>query len=163
EIAAAFPRPGWMEQDPLHIWEATRRVIGDALRAARLQAGDLAAIGIANQRATAVVWERRSGLPGYPPISWQGTRTPEAARALHAEGVYPNPLASATKLEWLLQQRDGQRRGADGELCFGTIDTWLAWQLSGGRLHITDHANAACTGLYDFVGGGWDAAVVSHL
>jgi glycerol kinase len=163
EITAAFPRPGWMEQDPLHIWEATRRVIGDALRAARLQPSDLAAVGIANQRATTVVWERRSGLPVYPAISWQDTRTIERVAELLNAGVYTNALASATKLEWLLRQRDGLRRGAAGELCFGTIDTWLAWQLSGGALHITDHGNAACTGLYDFVTGGWDEAVVAQV
>src|SRR5215470_16098133 len=82
EIGAAFPRSGWMEQDPLHIWEATRRVVGDALRAARLRPGDLAAIGVANQRATTVVWERRTGLPVYPAISWQDTRTVERVSEL---------------------------------------------------------------------------------
>jgi len=163
EITAAFPRPGWMEQDPLHIWEATRRVIDDALHAAGLQPADVAAVGIANQRATTVVWERRTGLPIYPAISWQDTRTIERVAELLNEGVFTNALASATKLEWLLRQRDGIGRGTAGELCFGTIDSWLTWQLSGGALHITDHSNAACTGLYDFINGCWDLAVVSQL
>jgi len=163
EITAAFPRPGWMEQDPLHIWEATRRVVGDALRAAGLQPADLAAVGIANQRATTVVWERRTGLPIYPAISWQDTRTVERVGELLNQGVFTNALASATKLEWLLQQRDGVMRGTAGELCFGTIDSWLAWQLSGGALHISDHSNAACTGLYDFINGCWDLSVIAHL
>ena len=163
EVGAAFPRPGWMEQDPLHIWEATRRVVGDALDAARLRAGDLAAIGIATQRATTVVWERRSGLPVYPAISWQDTRTAERVAELLDQGVFTNTLASATKLEWVLRQRDGLARGAAGELCFGTIDSWLAWQLSAGAAHVTDHSNAACTGLYDFLTGGWDAGVLGRL
>ncbi len=163
EIPAAFPRPGWMEQDPLHIWEATQRVVGDALGAARLQVTDLAAIGVATQRATTVVWERATGLPVYPAISWQDARTAERVSELLGHGVFTNALASATKLEWVLRQRDGLGRGAAGELCFGTIDTWLAWQLSGGAVHVTDHSNAACTGLYDFLNGGWDAAVLAQI
>jgi glycerol kinase len=163
EIAAAYPRSGWMEQDPLHIWEATQRVVGDALGAARLQPRDLAAIGIANQRATTLVWERKTGLPIYPAIVWQDTRTIERVTELLNQGVFTNALASATKLEWILRQRDHMARAAGGELCFGTIDTWLAWQLSAGRVHATDHSNASCTGLYDFLNGGWDAAVLSAI
>jgi glycerol kinase len=163
EITAAYPRSGWMEQDPLHIWEATQRVVGDALRAARLQAGDLAAIGIANQRATTVVWERQTGLPVYPAIVWQDTRTMERVTKLLNQGVFTNALASATKLEWILRQRDHMQRASAGELCFGTIDTWLTWQLSGGAVHATDHSNASCTGLYDFLDGGWDAAVLAGI
>jgi glycerol kinase len=163
EIAAAFPRPGWMEQDPLHIWEATLRVVGDALAAARLRAADLAAVGIATQRATTVVWERASGLPVYPAISWQDTRTTARVAELLEQGIFTNALASATKLEWVLRQRDGLARGAAGELCFGTLDAWLAWQLSGGAAHVTDHSNAACTGLYDFLNGGWDSAVLAQI
>ena len=163
EIGAAFPRPGWMEQDPLHIWEATQRVVGDALRAARLTAKDLAAIGVATQRATTVVWERSSGKPIYPAISWQDSRTVERVAELLSQGVFTNSMTSATKLEWILRERGDPGRAAAGELCFGTLDTWLIWQLSGGRLHITDHSNAACTGLYDFLGGGWDAAIVDQI
>jgi glycerol kinase len=163
EIHAAYPRPGWMEQDPLHIWEATQRVVGDALRAAKLQAKDLAAIGLTNQRATTVVWERKTGLPIYPAISWQDTRTGERVAELLSQGVFTNALASATKLEWILRQRDNMKRAEAGELCFGTIDTWLAWQLSGGGAYVTDHSNASCTGLYDFLNGGWDAAVLAGI
>jgi glycerol kinase len=163
EITAAFPRPGWMEQDPLHIWEATQRVVGDALAAARLRAADLAAIGIATQRATTMVWERSSGRPIYPAISWQDTRTAARVTELLEQGVYMNALASATKLEWILRERDGMRRGATGELCFGTLDAWLAWQLSAGAVHVTDHSNAACTGLYDFFNGRWDDAVLAQV
>ena len=163
EIGAAFPRPGWMEQDPLHIWEATRRVVGDALRAARLRPGDVAAIGVANQRATTVVWERKTGLPVYPAISWQDTRTVERVAELLSQGVFTNAMTSATKLEWVLRQCDGLTRAAAGELCFGTIDTWLLWQLSAGAVHVTDHSNAACTGMYDFLNGGWDTPVLAQI
>jgi glycerol kinase len=152
-----------MEQDPLHIWEATRRVVGDALRRARVRPNDLAAIGIANQRATTLVWERQTGLPVYPAIVWQDTRTMERVKQLLDQGVFTNALASATKLEWILRQRDHMQRALAGELCFGTIDTWLSWQLSGGTVHATDHSNASCTGLYDFLNGGWDAAVLAGI
>ena len=160
EINAAFPRPGWMEQDPLHIWEATKRVAGDALRSARLAPRDLAAIGIATQRATTVVWERSTGKPIYPAISWQDIRTAERVAELLGQGVFTNTMASATKLEWVLRERG---RAPAGALCFGTLDSWLVWQLSGGRVHVTDHSNASCTGLYDFLTGGWDATVIGHL
>ena len=163
EIGAAFPRPGWMEQDPLHIWEATRRVIADALRAARLVPKDIAAVGIATQRATTAVWERATGKPIYPAVSWQDSRTVERVAELLQDGIYTNAMASATKLEWILRERDRHGRGAAGELCFGTLDTWLAWQLSGGRAHVTDASNASCTGLYNFATGDWDADVLGKV
>jgi len=163
EIPAAFPRSGWMEQDPLSIWAATRRVIGDALTAAGAAPRELAAVGVAVQRATTIVWERATGLPIYPAISWQDTRTVARVDELLAQGVFTNALCSATKLEWLLRQPGTAARAAAGELCFGTIDSWLLWQLSGGRVHATDHSNASCTGLYDFLGGGWDATVIAPL
>ena len=100
EISAAFPRQGWVEQDPLHLWEATRRVTGDALRRAGLAASAVAAIGITNQRATAIVWERRSGLPVYPAIGWQDVRTAERVSELLSQGIFTNCMASATKLEF---------------------------------------------------------------
>jgi len=163
EIVAAFPRSGWMEQDPLHIWAATQRVVADALTAARVAPGDLAAVGVAVQRATTVVWERSSGLPLYPAISWQDTRTVARVTELLEQGIFTNALCSATKLEWILRERGAERRAAAGELCFGTLDTWLLWQLSGGRVHATDHSNASCTGLYDYLGGAWDASVIGAL
>ena len=163
EISAAYPRPGWVEQDPLHIWAATQRVIGDALRAANGKPGDLAAIGIGVQRATTVVWERATGLPVYPAISWQDARTGARVAEMLAQGIFVNTLASATKLEWILRERGAMARAAAGELCFGTIDSWLVWQLSGGRAHVTDHSNASCTGLYDFLGGGWDPTILGPV
>ena len=164
EISASFPQRGWVEQDPAHIWDTTRAVIGEALGRARLAPSSVQAIGIANQRATALVWARGTGVPVYPAISWQDVRTAARVTELLEQGVFTNAMASATKLEWILGHvPDGLARAERGELCFGTIDTWLAWQLSGGRLHVTDHSNASCTGLYDFIGGTWDDRIVGHL
>lgn len=163
ELGAAFVRPGWMEQDPLHIWEATRRVVTETLARAAVRATDVAAIGIACQRATTVVWERATGKPIYPAISWQDGRTAERVAELLADGVYTNTMASATKLEWILRERDPGGRAAAGALCFGTIDSWLAWQLSGGRAHVTDPSNASCTGLFNFVTGDWDGEVLARI
>ncbi len=164
EIGAAFPQHGWVEQDPRHVWATTLGVVRDVLGRARLTPGAIDAIGITNQRATAIVWERRSGVPVYPAISWQDVRTASRVPELLAEGVFTNAMASATKIEWILAHTPGGfERAAAGELCFGTIDSWLAWQLSAGRLHVTDHSNASCTGLYDFINGGWDDQVVGHL
>jgi glycerol kinase len=138
-------------------------VVADALAAAGVAARDLAAVGVAVQRATTIVWERATGLPLHPAISWQDTRTVTRVEELLAQGIFTNALCSATKLEWVLRERGAAARAAAGELCFGTIDTWLLWQLSGGRVHATDHSNASCTGLYDFLGGGWDASVTGAL
>jgi glycerol kinase len=164
ELSSSYPKPGWMEQDPLAIWAATRRVVGAALAQAKLQPAGVAGIGVTNQRASTVVWERRGGAPVYPAISWQDSRTAARVEQVLSEGIFLNSMASATKIEWILDHvDDGWRRAAAGELCFGTMDTWLAWQLSGGRLHATDHSNASCTGLYDFILGGWNEQIVSHL
>ena len=159
EIRAGIPAPRMDGAGPAaHLggdaaaWSATRC----ARRACTPH--DLAAVGIANQRATTVVWERASGLPIYPAISLAGRAHGRARRrAAGAAACSPTRMASATKLEWVLRQRDGLGAAPAGELCFGTIDTWLVWQLSGGAVHVTDHSNASCTGLYDFLNGDWDA------
>jgi glycerol kinase len=163
EIAAAFPSPGWMEQDPLAVWTTTCRVARAALRASGAAPGDVAAVGVTNQRATALVWDRRTGEPIHPALSWQDLRTAERVRELRNEGIFTNALASATKVEWILRHTpDGLARAERGELRFGTVDTWLAWRLTGG-LHVTDHSNASCTGLYDFLSGGWDHQLLRRL
>ena len=163
ELAAAYPHQGWMEQDPLSIWTATQRVIDEALRTAQAAPADIAAIGVAVQRATTIVWERATGAPLYPAISWPDARTAGRVAELRARGVFVHGLASATKLEWILRECDAMARAAAGELCFGTVDSWLLWQLSGGRVHATDHSNASCTGLYDFLGGAWDRTVLDAI
>ncbi|HYA09279.1 MAG TPA: FGGY family carbohydrate kinase, partial [Gaiellaceae bacterium] len=150
-VAMSTPRPGWVEQDPLELWASVGRAAEAALGQAGLAAGDLTAIGITNQRETTVVWERRSGDPVYPAIVWQDRRTAERCRELPADlirertGLVPDPYFSATKLEWLLARTE--RPAA--ELAFGTVDSWLVWNLTGGRVHATDVTNAARTMLFD--------------
>ena len=164
EVLPTYPRPGLVEHDPLQIWRTVESVVGDALRQASVAASKLAAIGVANQRATALVWERTSGRPVHPAIVWQDVRTASRVQELLDQGIFTNTMASATKLEWLLRHTpDGVARARAGELCFGTIDSWLVWQLTQGAAHITDHSNASCTGLYDFLTGGWDANVLAAL
>jgi len=156
EISATYPQPGWVEQDPLAIWEATLAVSRTALARAGSSARDLAAIGVCTQRATIVVWERASGRPVYPAIVWQDTRTAERAAQLAQQGIFTNAMASATKLEWILDHvPDARTRAARGELLCGTMDSWLVWNLTGGSAHVTDHSNASCTTLYDPFQGCW--------
>jgi glycerol kinase len=152
-----FPQPGWVEHDPVEIWRNTRACLGTALAEAQLAPGDIAAVGIANQRETTVLWERATGRPVHPAIVWQDTRSQPIVDRLatdggvdrfrEATGLPLNPYFSATKLAWLLDEVPGARERAEaGELCFGTIDTWLTWQLTGGPrggVHVTDVTNAS--------------------
>ena len=164
ELTPGYPKPGWVELDAEEIWNATRTVCARGLQAARLRAGDITAIGIANQRSTTVVWERRSGEAVYPAIVWQDVRTAERLPELLAQGIYTNAMASATKLEWVLRAiYDGPGRAARGELCFGTVDSWLLWKLTDGAVHATDYSNASCTGLYDAMQDGWDQQILTFL
>ena len=164
ELTPSYPQPGWVELDPLAIWHATDSVCAAALEGAGVSPGDIAAIGITGQRATTIVWERASGRPVYPAIVWQDVRTAVRVPELLAEGIFTNTMASAAKLEWILRTIDnGFRRAAAGELCFGTVDTWLLWQLTGGAVHATDFSNASCTSLYDAMQGSWDARALSVL
>ena len=160
EIEVSCPHPGWVEADPLAIADGVLEVVARALAEADLAAADLAAVGIVSQRATTVVWERRSMRPVHPAIVWQDTRTAGRVQALAAEGVFASPMASLTKLEWILGHLP---KDASGDLCFGTVDTWLAARLSGGALHVTDSSNASCTGFYDPVADRWNAALVECL
>lgn len=163
ELPPRYPQPGWVELDPEDIWAATRAVCARSLQAARLTPRDITAIGIANQRATTVVWERRSGTPVYPAIVWQDIRTAARVPELLAHGIYANAMASATKLEWVLGAiPDGPQRAAQGELCFGTVDSWLLWKLTG-HVHATDLSNASCTGLYDALQDAWDQQAMALL
>lgn len=164
ELTPHYPHPGWVEIDPVAIWQATRRVCVQSLEGAGIAAADVSAIGIANQRATIVVWERASGRPVYPAIVWQDTRTAARVPELLAHGIYTNAMASATKLEWVLRTvPHARQQAAAGHLCFGTIDTWLAWQLTAGAAHVTDYSNASCTGLYDALQSAWDQQALAVL
>jgi glycerol kinase len=165
ELAQHFPEPGWVEHDAEEIWAAALATARGAMEAARLGAADIAAIGITNQRETAVVWERRSGRPIARAIVWQDRRTAaECARLADAAldvaaktGLVIDPYFSATKIAWLLDHVAGARQAAErGELAFGTIDSFLVWRLTEGRVHATDATNAARTMLFDIHRQDWD-------
>jgi glycerol kinase len=166
ELPQIFPRSGWVEHDVERIWADTVAVTRDALAAARVDAGRIAAIGITNQRETAVLWDRASGAPVHNAIVWQDRRTTELCEALRADGLEDvvsartglliDPYFSATKLAWLLDTMPGARERAErGDLAFGTVDSYLLWRLTGGRVHATDATNASRTLLYDIHQGAW--------
>jgi len=167
ELRQIFPQPGWVEHDAEDIWRDQLAMARQALAQSGLGAGDIAAIGIANQRETAVLWERASGRPLHNALVWQDRRTADACARLKADGAEAlvqaktglvlDPYFSATKLAWLLDHVPGARQRAQrGELAAGTIDSWLAWNLSGGRLHVSDPTNASRTSLFDIHRGDWN-------
>lgn len=161
-----YPQPGWVEHDPEEIWRNQLAVAEQALNAAGAAADRIASIGITNQRETVVVWDRATGEPISNAIVWQDRRTADSCNTLKARGLEDDvhertglrldPYFSATKLSWLLDHTGGARKRAEnGELCFGTIDSWLIWQLTGGRRHATDASNASRTLLCDLRTGSW--------
>jgi glycerol kinase len=155
------PMINFVEFDPTEQADAALAVAHEALAAAGVP---VAAVGITNQRASTILWDRASGAPVGPGVGWQDLRTVGMCLALQAQGLHLAPNASATKLAFLLDMADPDRsRAAAGELAFGTVDTWLAWTLSGGAAHVTDPGNAAVTGLLASDGSGWDAAVLEAL
>ena len=167
EFAQHYPKPGWVEHDAAEIWETTLEVARGAMAKAGLSAVDIAAIGITNQRETTVVWDKETGAPVCPAIVWQCRRTAPMADALAASGwaekirqrtgLVPDAYFSGTKLRWILDKIPGARRGAEeGRLLFGTIDSWLIWNLTGGRAHVTDVTNASRTMLFDIRRLRWD-------
>ncbi|HVB00898.1 MAG TPA: FGGY family carbohydrate kinase, partial [Acidimicrobiales bacterium] len=162
ELHPSYPRPGWVEQDPLEIWNAVADLLPAVMADARLGTGDIVALGITNQRETTVLWERATARPVHPAIVWQDRRSADLCRALREEGLEEkvaahsglllDPYFSATKVAWLLQaDPDLRRRCAKGEICFGTIDSWLIWKLTGGEAHVTEATNASRTLLMDLV------------
>lgn len=164
EITQHYPQPGWVEHDAHEILERTLEAAREAIAAAALSGADAPqCIGITNQRETIVLWERATGRAVHKAIVWQDRRTAERCRALapHASrigeltGLVTDPYFSATKLEWLLAQGDNRARAQAGELCAGTIDSWLVWHLTGGTVHATDHTNASRTMLYDIHARAW--------
>jgi glycerol kinase len=158
EIQQFFPRPGWVEHDPEEIWTSTLAAAEDALAQAGIAPGELAGIGIANQRETTLVWERRSGNPVQRAIVWQDRRTAERCRELpdgfvrERTGLVPDPYFSATKLEWLLARTELPQES----LAFGTVDSWLVWRLTDGAVHVTDATNASRTMLAALDTLDWD-------
>ena len=172
-----LPQAGWVEHNPTEIWERTRSVIQSALNKANLSHGDLAALGITNQRETTVVWNRRTGRPYYNAIVWQDTRTDRIASALerdgrgetirHRAGLPPATYFSGGKIQWILENVDGVREAAEnGDAVFGNIDTWVLWNLTGGidgGVHVTDPTNASRTMLMDLETLSWDDQLLSFF
>ncbi|MBW1680809.1 MAG: glycerol kinase GlpK [Deltaproteobacteria bacterium] len=172
-----FPRPGWVEHDPMEIWRNTVEVVSEALASSGIRGGDLEAVGITNQRETTVVWDRATGKPFSNAIVWQCTRTEEICRKLAAEGMEDRfrektglPVAtyfSGPKIRWVLDHHPEARRAArEGRACFGTIDSWLIWRLTGGPgkgTHVTDVTNASRTMLMDLRSLQWDREILDLM
>ncbi|GAA5512793.1 glycerol kinase [Deinococcus carri] len=174
EFRQYFPRPGWVEHDASEIWSTQSGVAQEAITRAGLRAGDIAAIGITNQRETVVVWDRQTGQPIHHAIVWQDRRTAGFCDSLRAQGLEAtfqqktgliiDAYFSGTKVRWLLDNVEGARERAEkGELAFGTIDSWLVYNLTGGELHITDATNASRTLLYNIHTGDWDDELLQIL
>src|SRR3954469_7496988 len=168
------PRAGWVEHDPKEVWRRTREVIGGAMASSDAKAGDIAAIGITNQRETTVVWDRETGEPVCNAIVWQDRRTAAMCDKLKAEGLQAlfqgrtglvlDAYFSGTKLRWILDNVPGARRRAEaGKLCFGTVDSWLIWHLTAGTQHITDATNASRTLLFNVHNTDWDDKLLGLL
>ena len=169
-----FPQPGWVEHDPMEIWATTSRALSEAVDAAHIDPKAIAGIGITNQRETTILWDRRTGQPVYNAIVWQCRRTAEICDRLKAEGLAGtvtektglliDAYFSGTKLKWIMDHVPGVRQRAErGELCAGTVDSWLIWNLTGGKAHVTDYSNASRTMLFDIHTLQWDAELCEAL
>jgi glycerol kinase len=174
EFPQSYPRPGWVEHDPEAIWDSQLRAARRLLAETGTRVDAIRAIGITNQRETTLVWERATGRPIHPAIVWQCRRTAPRCERLRAAGwaerlkaktgLVLDAYFSSTKLEWLLDQVPGARAQAErGDLCFGTVDTFLLWRLTGGRVHATDPSNASRTLLYNLHMGDWDDEILAEL
>lgn len=174
EFAQHFPKSGWVEHDPADLWQTTLTTARDAMEKANATAADIAAIGITNQRETLIIWDKVTGTPIHNAIVWQDRRTANMCEALkqaghepmitHKTGLLLDPYFSGTKAKWLLDTVKGARaRAKAGELLLGTVDSYLIWQLTGGKVHATDATNAARTLLYNIREGGWDTEICALL
>ncbi|MEO8170444.1 MAG: glycerol kinase GlpK [Oxalobacteraceae bacterium] len=174
EFKQHFPQPGWVEHDPMDLWQSQLQTCRAVLAKAGIRADELAALGITNQRETTVVWERSSGQPIFNAIVWQDRRTEALCAELRNSGLADaikrktglvlDPYFSATKLRWILDHvGDARERAQRGELAFGTVDAWLVWNLTGGRLHVTDVTNASRTMLWNIHDGCWDEELLQWL
>ena len=174
EFPQIFPKPGWVEHDPMQIWSTQISVAAEAMSKLGAAAEQIAAVGITNQRETTIVWDKKTGKPVYNAIVWQCRRTApiidELNNALFGDmirektGLIPDAYFSATKLKWILDNVPGAReKAAAGELLFGTVDTWLIWNLTGGRVHVTDMTNASRTMMFDIHRRCWDDEILEIL
>ena len=174
EFTQYFPKPGWVEQNASEIWSSILAVIANCLAESGVNPAQIAGIGITNQRETAVVWEKDTGHPIYNAIVWQSRQTADICSKMKEDGLEDlirektglliDPYFSATKVKWILDHIDGARERAEkGELLFGTIDSWLIWNLSGGKAHVTDYSNASRTMMYNIHELKWDQEILDLL
>lgn len=174
EINQIFPQPGWVEQDAEEIWQTTLDVMKEVMHEKGIHAEHIAGIGITNQRETTVIWDRITGKPVYHAIVWQSRQSGDLCKALQAKGLEPlfqqktglllDPYFSGTKVKWMLDDVPGLREKAErGEVLFGTIDTWLIWNLTGGKVHVTDYTNASRTLLFNIHTLSWDEELLEIL
>ncbi|MDV2886641.1 glycerol kinase GlpK [Alkalihalophilus pseudofirmus] len=174
EFTQHFPKPGWVEHDANEIWGSVLSVIASVLSEADVTPGEIAAIGITNQRETTVVWDKHTGKPVYNAVVWQSRQTADICEELKASGhnelfrsktgLLIDAYFSGTKVKWILDNVDGAREKAEaGDLLFGTIDTWLIWKLSGGKAHVTDYTNASRTLMYNIYDLKWDDELLEIL
>ena len=174
EFTQIYPKAGWVEHDPIEIWNTQKEVMLDVLQKCNIRIDQIDSIGITNQRETTIIWDKNTGKPIYNAIVWQCRRTSEYTEKLiqqgYSEMVYSktglpiDPYFSGTKIKWILDSVDGAReKAANGELLFGTIDTWLMWKLSGGEIHATDYTNASRTMIYNIHTLEWDEELISLI
>jgi glycerol kinase len=174
EFTQIYPKPGWVEHDPMEIWSSQISVASEAMAKAGVDAGEIAAIGITNQRETTIVWNKKTGQPVYNAIVWQCRRTSEMIDGLKEKGLeayikdttglIPDAYFSGTKIKWILDNVPGAREAAKaGDLLFGTVDTWIIWNLTKGKAHVTDYSNASRTMLYDIKKLAWDEKILTEL
>lgn len=175
EFTQIYPKPGWVEQDPMEIWSSQSSVLTEVLAQTGIAPTEVAAIGITNQRETTIVWDKATGRPIYNAIVWQCRRTASLCEELKADGAFSSYIKehtgllidayfSATKLKWILDHVEGAReRAKAGELLFGTVDSWLVWKLTGGKAHVTDYTNASRTMLFDIQKLCWDEEICRQL
>jgi glycerol kinase len=160
EFRQIFPQSGWVEHDPMEIWQTQMETAREVIKSSRIYINEIAAIGITNQRETTVVWDKKTGKPVYNAIVWQDRRTASICDALKKKGLEKyvkentglviDAYFSGTKIKWILDNVKGAKQKAEkGELLFGTIDTWLLWNLTGGKVHVTDYSNASRTLVYN--------------
>lgn len=174
EFEQSYPKPGWVEHNPMEIWSSQLAVAIEAMAMVGAKPDEISGIGITNQRETTIVWDKKTGQPIYPAIVWQCRRTAPMIDALAEEGfdkvirertgLIPDAYFSASKIAWILQNVEGAgERAAKGELLFGTVDTWLIYNLTKGRVHVTDYTNASRTMLFDIHRLAWDKEILSYF
>ncbi|POP31507.1 glycerol kinase [Lactonifactor longoviformis] len=174
EFTQYFPKPGWVEHDPMEIWSSQISVATEAMSRIGVASREIGAIGITNQRETTIVWDKATGEPVYPAIVWQCRRTADIIEELKADGfdrlilektgLIPDAYFSGSKVKWILDHVEGAReRAQKGELLFGTVDTWLIWKLTQGAVHVTDYTNASRTMLFDIHNLAWDKEILERL